>query len=237
MSGSFSSAATMHESLSIPHDRDVTVYLEDLANRLKDLDSKDQKNDEQHWMLINRVPAYAASAEQHIAEQQSRIQELENLSTTDELTGLANRRALRDFMHRTISSARRYNEQGVLAFLDLENFKAINDTHGHDAGDRMLQKLAEILVTNLRSTDFVARLGGDEFVFVLQKADQKQAIARAHKIRELISQCSINAPRSQIKISASMGLAIYDAQSTFESVMRAADEAMYKDKTARKALV
>ncbi len=232
MSGSFSSATVLGEAFTVPNDRDVTVYLEDLASKLKDTDVSQE--DSQQWHLINRVLAYAASAEQHIAEQQMRIRELENLSTTDELTGLSNRRALKDFLNRAISSARRYNEEGLVAFLDLDLFKSINDVHGHDTGDRVLKLTGDIILQNLRDTDFVARLGGDEFVFILKKADYKQATIRANDIRDLICQATVRGKRRDVALSASMGLARYDGNSSYDSVMKAADRAMYQDKRARK---
>lgn len=234
MSGSFSSVAVLNDAFSIPQEKDVSLYLENLASSLKNTDVPEIDGEDQTWSLINRVLAYAASAEQHIAEQQLRIRELENLSTTDELTGLHNRRALQEFLNRAISSARRYDEEGVVAFLDMDHFKAINDTHGHDAGDKVLKRLAQILRTNLRDTDFVARLGGDEFVFVLQRANHHQAIKRAREIRQMICEATITTKRSDISLSVSMGLAKYDGKSTYDAVMKAADNAMYDDKHSRK---
>lgn len=81
-------------------DSQITQYLENLASSLKDTDREGPTGEDQHWKLINRVLAYAASAEQHIAEQKTRIRELENLSTTDELTGLNNRRGLLNHLNR-----------------------------------------------------------------------------------------------------------------------------------------
>ena len=234
MSGSFSSAAVFGEAFTVPKERDVTFYLEDLASKLKSAD--DSPEDSQQWHLIDRVLAYAASAEQHIAEQQIRIRELENLSTTDELTGLNNRRALKDFLNRAISSARRYDEEGLVAFLDLDMFKSINDTHGHATGDHVLKLAGDIILQNLRDTDFVARLGGDEFVFILQKADHDQAVIRAKEIRDLICRASVKGKRSDVTLSASLGLARYDGNSSYDTVMKAADKAMYEDKRARKML-
>ncbi|OUR76452.1 hypothetical protein A9Q83_14720 [Alphaproteobacteria bacterium 46_93_T64] len=184
--------------------------------------------------MVDRVLAYAASAEQHIAEQQMRIRELEDLSITDELTGLNNRRALKAHMDRVLSASRRYGDMGVIGFLDLDNFKKINDTYGHDAGDHVLQSLSQILRENLRDTDYVARLGGDEFVFVLEKADTTYGLNRASEIRDIICQSEISLKRTTVKLSASMGLAIYDENSSFSGLLRSADKAMYEDKKFRR---
>lgn len=215
-------------------DSQITQYLENLASSLKGTDRKGPTGEDQHWKLINRVLAYAASAEQHIAEQKMRIRELENLSTTDELTGLNNRRGLRDYLTRAISSARRYTEAGVVAFLDLDNFKEINDTHGHDAGDLVLRQLAAILKSSLRDTDFIARLGGDEFVFILERADYAQGVARAYEIRKMLCDSLVPLKRGEATLSASMGLAKYDCESSFDYILKEADRAMYDDKKLRR---
>lgn len=233
MSGSFF-AAPSATATAISMDSDITPYLEDLASRLKDRNPTEKTENPVNWGLVDRVLAYAASAEQHIAEQQMRIRELEDMSITDELTGLNNRRALKSHMVRTLSAARRYGDMGVVAFLDLDNFKEINDTYGHDAGDKVLKALSKILGDNLRDTDFVARLGGDEFVFVLEKADTTYGLQRASEIRDIICQSEIKLNRRTVKLSASMGLAIYDENSTYDGLLKSADKAMYADKKYRR---
>lgn len=236
MSGTLFAEIPQNSGMMPSQERDVTLYLENLATSLKDSDRSKPDSEDRHWKLINRVLAYAASAEQHIAEQKQRIRELEDLSTTDELTGLNNRRGLREFLTRTISSARRHTEAGVVAFLDLDYFKQINDHHGHDAGDHVLRQLAAILKANLRDTDFVARLGGDEFVFVLERADHAQGIQRANEIREMLCESMIPLKRGEVPLSVSMGLAKYDCDSDYDTILRDADTAMYKDKRKRHAL-
>jgi len=215
---------------------EITPYLEALVTRLRKTDFANEANSPLNWNMIDRVVAYAASAEQHIAEQQQRIRELEDMSTTDELTGLNNRRALKTFLTRSLSSARRYGDMGIVAFLDLDNFKEVNDTLGHDVGDMVLRELSKILGDNLRETDFVARLGGDEFVFVLEKADTTYGLKRAAEIRDIICQSEIKLRHAKIQLSASMGLAIYNENSSYEGVLKSADRAMYADKKFRKNL-
>ncbi|MBL4908021.1 MAG: GGDEF domain-containing protein [Sneathiella sp.] len=236
MSGSQFVEAIQNTGMLPSQEGDVTVYLENLATRLKDSNRNEPENEDRHWNLINRVLAYAASAEQHIAEQKLRIRELEDLSTTDELTGLNNRRGLRDFLNRAISSARRHTEAGIVAFLDLDDFKRINDFHGHDAGDQVLRQLAAILMSNLRDTDFVARLGGDEFVFILDRADYAKGMARAEEIRDMLCESVIPLKRGDVPLSVSMGISKYDCDSCYDTILREADQAMYEDKRKRRAL-
>ncbi|TNE36074.1 MAG: GGDEF domain-containing protein [Alphaproteobacteria bacterium] len=232
MSGSMTMSAAPESAAPMAFD-DVSFHLEDLAGKLRV--SMQKQTNAKHWELMNRVIAYAASAEQHISEQQARIRELEALSSTDELTGLANRRGLADFMHRLLSVARRHNEQGILAFLDLNNFKEINDLYGHDVGDLALKHFATTIRENLRESDFVARLGGDEFVFVLTRTNEVNGEKRARAIQALISKTYISARGQKLPLQASMGVIAFDGDSSYRDLMRDADVAMYKEKKACKA--
>ena len=221
---------------SPPHapESEIMPYLEDLADRIKSRSHIQESDNKAYWNLIDRVLAYAASAEQHIAEQQSRIKELENLSTTDELTGLANRRALKSHLQRVLSSASRHDETGVVAFVDMDFFKEINDQFGHDTGDLALKTVARILKENMRNTDFAARLSGDEFVFVLEKADIAQGKMKAELIRKTICETTLPVRGKEISLSASIGVASYDKDSKINSLLSEADKAMYKDKADRR---
>ncbi len=213
-------------------DTEIGTQLEDLAMALKT--SVRRQAPAKHWQLINRVIAYAASAEQHISEQQERIRELEALSSTDELTGLHNRRGLQDFMTRTLITSRRHGETGVLAFMDLNDFKEINDHYGHEIGDKALCAFADTIRTNLRGSDFIARIGGDEFVFVLTRTNEENGRNRALTIQREVSATSISARGRKIFLKASMGLAFYGDDSSFNDLMATADKAMYENKKANK---
>jgi diguanylate cyclase (GGDEF)-like protein len=184
--------------------------------------------------IMKMILNFAAQAEQQIAEQKLRIAELEELSMTDELTGLANRRGLVDFLRRTLASARRYREEGVIAYLDLDDFKTINDDHGHEAGDRLLRQVAAFLTRNLRDSDFVARVGGDEFVIVLTRAIVAPAMERALSLREELSATYVEYHGTRLFARASTGLASYDGTSDIDSILRRADQAMYMDKRTRR---
>ncbi len=228
-----SHAPSAHSMLPLGFDPDIGPHLEDLSSVLKS--SLHQQTARRHWQLINRIIAYAASAEQHISEQQQRIRELEALSSTDELTGLANRRGLLDFMERLLASARRHREEGVLAYLDLNDFKGINDRFGHATGDRALCLLADLLKKNVRSSDFVARIGGDEFIFVLTHTNFENGRRRATAIGEAIAGATFSARGCDIRLTASIGVSAYDGDTKLDDILRKADEAMYEVKAAGKA--
>ncbi|MCF8467195.1 MAG: GGDEF domain-containing protein [Sneathiella sp.] len=233
MSSSMATIPTVDTATPTGFEQDMALHLEDLTSKLKD--SFRQQASAKHWQLINRVIAYAASAEQHISEQQARIRELEALSSTDELTGLHNRRGLQDFMTRTLSIARRHNETGILAFLDLDNFKEINDRYGHETGDRALKTLADTIASSLRRSDFIARVGGDEFVFVLTRTTEENGRSRALTMQRQISATMLPVRGKKLFLKASLGVASYNAESSFNQLMAAADQAMYENKKAQKA--
>ncbi len=184
--------------------------------------------------LVTEMLNFAAQAEQRIAEQDARIHRLESLSMTDELTGLLNRRGFSFGLNRALQSARRYSEEGILAFIDLDNFKPINDTYGHEAGDLILRRTGEILTGNVRKTDLVSRLGGDEFAVLLVHSQRRDGLARIAILDEKLNSTFYKYGDVRIPIRASFGAAYYSGWSESELLMRKADRAMYKNKMSRR---
>ena len=180
--------------------------------------------------LVAEVLSFTAHAEQRLAEQDARIHHLEALTTTDELTGLYNRRGFLDGFNRTLQSARRYNEEGVLAYIDLDNFKPVNDVYGHDAGDLILRRVGELLLANVRKTDLVGRLGGDEFAVLFVHSVRQVGRKRAEILRQILNSSSVQYNGVNIPIHASLGCAEYEATSVAEDLLRKADRAMYREK-------
>jgi len=129
----------------------------------------------------------AAAAEQQIAEQQARIRHLENLSFTDELTGLLNRRGFKLELERALARARRRNETGLLVLGDLDHFKAINDSYGHPAGDAVLIAVSHLLHSGTRRSDYVARIGGDEFAILMTGTCRAKGETMAAKLAHLVN--------------------------------------------------
>lgn len=183
--------------------------------------------------FIAQVLDLAAQTEQRIAEQQARIQHLESLTTTDELTGLLNRRGFMEGMQRALQSARRYDEEGVLSFIDLDGFKPINDTYGHAAGDMVLRRVGELLLSNVRKTDLVARLGGDEYAVLFVHAVKQIGRKRAETLRQTLNASNLVYGDVSIPIRASLGCADYSGWSVPEDLLRKADRAMYREKNRR----
>jgi len=194
------------------------------------LQGRPRDEDPFSWALLARILNFAAEAEQQLGEHKRRIAELEAISTTDELTGLANRRGLEDFLTRTLAAARRHNEEGVLVFTDLDQFKAINDTYGHEVGDSALQTVAGTLKGMVRSSDMVARLGGDEFVTVLVRCPAVLAADRADRLETALTRVRVRHGRRIIPVSASCGFAVFGPGSDARELLSRADKMMYEKK-------
>lgn len=183
--------------------------------------------------IVSEVLNFAAQAEQRLAEQDARIHHLESLTTTDDLTGLYNRRGFMEGFHRALQSARRYSEEGVIAYIDIDNFKPINDTYGHHAGDLILRRVGELLLANVRKTDIVGRLGGDEFAILLVHSERQIGRKRAETLRQLLNANNLKYESSIIPIRVSLGCADYNSLSQPEDLLRKADRAMYREKKSR----
>lgn len=186
------------------------------------------------WSTIQKMLAYAVEAEQRLSEQQARIHYLETLSVTDELTGLLNRRGFNQAVERTLAAAKRHQEKGLLAYLDLDNFKQINDQLGHDAGDDVLIHVAEILTRNVRRTDYIARIGGDEFAVLFVRAQQLPTRAHAQNVRRALNRATVTYQNQEVPIRASMGIQAYGPDTKAVDLLRRADQAMYLEKQRRK---
>lgn len=189
------------------------------------------------WLLLKQILSYATDARKTIAEQEARIRYLESLSVTDELTGLANRRGFNEALRRTLALSRRHHSYGALAYIDLDGFKAINDTHGHDAGDALLCRVADILSREIRNTDIVARLGGDEFAVLLVEADPEQSADRITRLQRALNRAFAVYGGRELPIRASIGHVTYDPESDADTLLRDADRLMYKNKRGRKSLL
>jgi diguanylate cyclase (GGDEF)-like protein/PAS domain S-box-containing protein len=152
--------------------------------------------------------------------------ELRYLADHDWLTDLYNRRRLVPELDACLSTAARYGHTGAVLVLDVDNFKLINDSEGHDAGDRMLKAVAAVLASRTRATDIVARLGGDEFAIVLPEATEEEALKVASDV------CSLLRERVSRPIKVSVGISLFtpEQQITSDDALAAADTALYEAK-------
>lgn len=157
------------------------------------------------------------------------------LLRTDPLTGLANRRAFEDALAHDLALARRPGSALSLAYLDLDDFKAVNDTAGHAEGDRVLRTVGEVLARSLREADTAARLGGDEFALLLPDTGPEGAAQVAGKLAQELRRAFIAA---QWPVDCSIGVVTFPrARANMAEALDAADRAMYEAKHAGKGMV
>ena len=155
--------------------------------------------------------------------------QLEAMAKTDKLTGLYNRQYFDVLFAHALDNIGRHTTGLSLALFDLDNFKKINDSRGHLAGDRILQSIALLARENIRKSDVLARWGGDEFVVLFQKCDAETTHRLMDKISKHIT-CSLNENKTAISVSISVGIAEYEPGDTCETLLARADKLMYETK-------
>ena len=166
-----------------------------------------------------------------ISERKRTETQLVRLANQDALTGLFNRRRFGEELDRQLAEARRYGVDGALLFLDLDQFKDVNDSRGHRAGDDLLTGLADLLRQRLRETDVVARLGGDEFAILLPRTDAQSASEIAAQVLDRIRDHTFLVAGAPLRITASMGVALFpEGSERSDEVLSRADLAMYRAK-------
>lgn len=155
------------------------------------------------------------------------------LSETDEMTGLQNRRAFTNTLGREYERAKRHGHNFSILMIDADGLKAANDNHGHAAGDRMIQSIAECLRESLRATDCYARYGGDEFVAYLPNTGDGSAREAAERIRTRVANTSFDVQGQRVTATVSIGIATYPEHGAdLDEVTRRADTALYQAKSA-----
>jgi diguanylate cyclase len=169
-----------------------------------------------------------------LEEQAQQIDVARQEARRDELTELANRRALNEKLHLLLDGWRRLAEPFVLILVDIDQFKMINDAHGHSVGDYVLQATGKRLKELLREGDFVGRFGGDEFAILLPNTAPEAGIEIADRIRNGIAAevFGVACQDGGLSISVSMGVAVPSPDASDESILQQADQAMYRSKHA-----
>ena len=166
---------------------------------------------------------------QDYTETAAMVKQLSDLATLDYLTGIYNRRYFYELAEKEISRSRRLKKQLSLILLDLDEFKLINDTLGHSAGDAVLKFVAQLFLERLRKYDIIGRFGGDEFLILLPETNISDAQNLAEELRGLLENSEIHFEDQIIKSTASFGVASFFLQQTapFEDIVRRADKAVY----------
>jgi len=162
----------------------------------------------------------------------ARSQDLEHAATTDALTGMHNRRYFDDAMVEYLKAFQAIDRPVGMMVLDLDHFKKVNDTHGHDVGDEVLRRVADCLRDFTRYHDVVARLGGEEFAILSPNTTARQLRALADRIRGAISDLRVTSGNVTLRVTVSIGLATWNGGEDGEELYRRADRQLYQAKRA-----
>ena len=180
-----------------------------------------------------RLAAEVERLEHELAAARAKMAELAARADIDPLTELLNRRGFERELKRSLAYLKRHSASAALLYIDLDRFKAINDSHGHAAGDAVLKAVAMVIARQVRASDLVARLGGDEFAVLLWNLSAADAQAKAEAVEAAIARTTATHAGRQLSVGASVGSAPLLPLDTPASVLERADAAMYARKAAR----
>jgi len=160
------------------------------------------------------------------------VEELSNLALTDALTGLYNFRHFKTVLQAEMDRSKRSGVPISLVMIDLDNFKTVNDSYGHEVGNQVLKHVAEILTDELRTTDVVCRYGGEEFVVIFPGTDLNLAVKVADRIRQTIADTPVTCEAGELYVTVSMGASVYMKLSilSLEEFVDSVDKYLYEAK-------
>jgi len=192
-----------------------------------ELESKRTLQAEEH---VERITSKLNKVESEVLDLKASLHQAHQQAFIDALTGIANRRAYDERMKVEFERWKRNKEALVLAILDVDHFKKINDTYGHPIGDKVLRKICQLIDKKVRESDFFGRVGGEEFAVLFTGCDLDDAIKRLDEFRESVEACKFGSKGKRIVITMSAGCALFAADDTPDSVYTRADNALLKAK-------
>ena len=165
-----------------------------------------------------------------LRDMESRLVELEKLAMHDKLTGLPNRTYMEQQLAIRLEEYKRYNWKFAVLFMDIDLFKHINDTRGHEAGDEVLKMVARTFLNNSRAFDMIGRWGGDEFLGLLVNVDQKSIAEIGERYRNLVSHSVIFRQQEELRVTCSVGVVMVEKDDTEKTLLNRVDKVMYLGK-------
>ena len=190
------------------------------------------------WLSITAVKGSSGETTHYVGTfaditQRKRLEEkLQELARTDPLTGLANRRTFVETIEAEHLRSKRFGSVTAILMIDIDHFKLVNDTHGHEAGDLALVALATTLKKQVRATDLPARFGGEEFVVLLVGTELSGALEMAERIRSAVAEIAVTLPSCSFGFTVSIGVSTFGDEEHWSAAIRRADQAMYRAKAA-----
>ncbi|MDQ0352521.1 diguanylate cyclase (GGDEF)-like protein/PAS domain S-box-containing protein [Alkalibacillus filiformis] len=219
------------------------VLLTSDLNSGKRIDCRLNDHENETWLEVEMIKVFNENQDdqvliisREISERKALEDKLKLMAYYDDLTNLPNRKMLETSLKSSLSRARRFEHNIIVMFIDLNGFKEINDQHGHDAGDRILEIVAERFLNCVREEDVVARLGGDEFVIFLEETGDMEIESVVQRLHNHISK-PITIGQEEVQVSPSIGVSTYpDHGDHVEDLLNKADHAMYYAKHDKKEL-
>jgi diguanylate cyclase len=208
----------------------INSRLANIAKEIQDHSQKEaiqrQKMQQQLDDLVNKIK----DMESESCDLKSKLKIANTQALRDTLTGLPNRHAYNECLGTELARWKRYHSPLSLIVWDIDNFKNINDSYGHKAGDKVLQLIAKQLSEHSRTTDFISRFGGEEFTMLLPNTDSQSALILANQLRQIIEKTGFNANGTSVAITVSCGVTEFIADDTDETAFERADQALYQAK-------
>lgn len=185
-------------------------------------------------MSVDELRAEVARLGDELIRTEWRIAELEARADVDPMLDIFNRRGFERELRRSLAFIKRYDAKAALVFLDLDGFKAVNDRHGHAAGDGLLKQVARQIVANVRASDVAARYGGDEFAVILWHIAEDQTLMKARHLEDVIAATVVEHGGARLAVGASAGTVQLTPGIEVAAAVEAADRAMYARKRERR---
>ncbi|HPJ70334.1 MAG TPA: diguanylate cyclase [Candidatus Mcinerneyibacteriales bacterium] len=216
------------------HLRDM-IFSQTLSKKITDIEARheiDKKEKELEIYRLKNIDLQKANdiIKSQNEELQAAYLRMEQLAQTDPLTGLSNRRNIMEKIKLETYRAQRSGEPFSFLLIDIDHFKSINDTYGHDCGDRVLVSLAAILTKHMRKIDVISRWGGEEFLALLPRTDKEGAANLAEKIRSVVEKAPVASCGEKIFVTVTIGVSVFDRSPSADQSIKEADEALYQGK-------
>lgn len=208
----------------------VQQRLETIGRHMEDFRHAEEVRSRAAEQRVHELTARLRTLEQESGQLRNRIREERRLALVDALTGVPNRMAYEERVDQEFNRWKRFAEPLSMVLIDIDNFKTINDTYGHKAGDKVLRTIGQLVADKLRTTDFFARYGGEEFVLLLPGADSADALRVSDKLRDDIRNCGFHYRGDGVQITVSCGIASFGGDDNIDTVFERADRAMYEAK-------
>lgn len=233
---SVSSTVTyIEDKVSSAHDvnelkQDISVQLRDIREKVEENKRAEKIKEEISALGYSKIISELNLTQRETSKLKAELKESKNQLLRDTLTGLPNRLAFQERVELECNRMKRLKTPLSLAMWDIDHFKNINDSYGHDAGDRVLKVFSDFVHKRLRKTDLFARLGGEEFVLLMPDTSLDMALILNNKIRETLLNCHFTYNSEKFIVTSSVGIAEFTSDDTPDTVMKRADQALYKSK-------